>query len=131
MARREINTPQAGRPRGPYNQAVQIGSLIFVSAQNPVEPTTGQVVEGGIEAHTRRVIESIAAILAEAGASLEHVARTTVYLLDLNDFAAMNAVYAEYFRGLAPARSTIQVGALPNGARLQMDAIAVLDTPVD
>jgi 2-iminobutanoate/2-iminopropanoate deaminase len=129
VARRAINTEQAGRPRGPYNQAVQVGSMIFVSAQNPVDPTTGQLVEGGIEDHTRRVIESIAAILAEGGATLEQVVRTTVFLLDLNEFAAMNAVYAEYFSGLAPARSTIQVGALPNGARLQMDAIAVLDDP--
>ena len=127
MERRAINTPKAGRPRGPYNQAVRVGPTIFVSNQNPIDPATGQVVEGGIEGHTRRVIENIRAILEADGASLDQVVRTTVYLLDLDDFAAMNGVYAEYFTGLAPARATIQVAALPIGARLQMDAIAVVD----
>ena len=127
MERRAINTEKAGRPRGPYNQAVRVGNMIFVSAQNPIDPATGQVVEGGIEGHTRRVVENIRAILESDGASLDQVVRTTVFLLDLNDFAAMNGVYAECFTALAPARSTIQVAALPGGARLQMDAIAVVD----
>jgi 2-iminobutanoate/2-iminopropanoate deaminase len=127
VARQAINTSKSARPRGPYNQAVKVGSLIFVSATNPADPASGQMVEGGIEAQTRRVLDNISAILAEAGAGLEHVVRTTVYLLDLADFQAMNGVYSEYFTEFLPARSTIQAAALPGGARLQMDAIAALD----
>ncbi len=120
-----VRTDRAPVPRGPYNQAVRIGDTIYVAGQIPVDPATNQVVEGGIEAQTRRVLENIKAILEAAGSSLDRVAKTTIFLLDVNEFAAMNAVYAEYFTGVAPARSTVQVAALPGtGVRLQMDAIA-------
>jgi len=121
-----VKTDKAPLPRGPYNQAVRIGDTIYVAGQIPIDPTTNQVVEGGIEVQTRRVLDNIAAILQEAGSSLDRVVKTTIFLLDVGEFAQMNAVYAEYFTGTAPARSTVQVAALPGaGVRLQIDAIAV------
>jgi 2-iminobutanoate/2-iminopropanoate deaminase len=121
-----VKTDKAPVPRGPYNQAVRVGGTIYVAGQVPIDPATNQVVEGGIEAQTRRVLENIRAILEEAGSSLDRVVKTTIFLLDVGEFAALNAVYAEYFTGTAPARSTVQVAALPGaGVRLQIDAIAV------
>ena len=126
MEPQPIKTDQAPVPRGPYNQAIRVGDTIYVAGQIPVDPSTNQVVEGGIEAQTRRVLDNIRAILEAAGSSLDRVVKTTIFLVDVNDFAAMNAVYAEYFSGVAPARSTVQVAALPGaGVRLQIDAIAV------
>jgi 2-iminobutanoate/2-iminopropanoate deaminase len=122
---RAIKTDRAPIPRGPYNQAIRVGDTIYVAGQIPVDPATNQVVEGGIEAQTRRVLDNIRAILEAAGSSLDRVVKTTIFLVDVDDFAAMNAVYAEYFSGVAPARSTVQVAALPGaGVRLQVDAIA-------
>ncbi len=121
-----IATSGAPQAIGPYSQAVQTGNLVFVSGQIPVDPATGQVVQGDIGTMTRRVLDNVGAVLAAAGASLGHVARTTVYLADMNDFAAMNAVYAEYFTAPAPARSTVQVGRLPKDVRIEIDVIAVL-----
>jgi 2-iminobutanoate/2-iminopropanoate deaminase len=121
-----VKTDKAPVPRGPYNQAVRVGDTIYVAGQVPIDPATNQVVEGGIETQTRRVLENIRAILEEAGSSLDRVVKTTIFLLDVGEFAALNAVYAEYFTGTAPARSTVQVAALPGaGVRLQIDAIAV------
>lgn len=126
MDRQPIRTDRAPVPRGPYNQAIRVGDTIYVAGQIPVDPATNQVVEGGIEAQTRRVLDNIGAILDEAGASLDRVVKTTIFLVDVGEFAAMNAIYAEYFPGTAPARSTVQVAALPGtGVRLQVDAIAV------
>lgn len=121
-----VRTEQAPIPRGPYNQAVRVGHTVYVAGQIPIDPATNQVVEGDIAVQTRRVLENIQAILGAAGSSLDRVVKTTIFLLDVTEFAAMNAVYAEYFGGMAPARSTIQAAALPGaGVRLQIDAVAV------
>jgi 2-iminobutanoate/2-iminopropanoate deaminase len=120
-----ISTAGAPKAIGPYSQAVRMGNLVFVSGQIPVDPATGAVVDGDIAALTRRVFENIGAVLTEAGLTFDHVARTTVYLADMNDFAAMNAVYAEYFSAPAPARSTVQVARLPRDVRIEIDVIAV------
>ena len=120
-----VTTEYAPAAIGPYSQAIAAGNLLFCSGQIPLDPTTGQVVEGEIEVQTRRVLDNLAAVLQAGGSSLDRVVKTTIFLLDVNEFAQMNAVYAEYFTGIAPARSTVQVAALPGaGVRLQIDAIA-------
>jgi 2-iminobutanoate/2-iminopropanoate deaminase len=121
-----IKTERAPIPRGPYNQAIRAGDTIYVAGQIPVDAATNQMVEGDAAAHARQVFENIKAILEAAGSSLDRVVKTTIFLADVNDFAAVNAVYAEYFGGSEPARSTVAVAALPGGgAKLQVDAIAV------
>ena len=124
--REAIATGGAPKAIGPYSQAVRIGSLLFCSGQIPLDPATGELVTGDIAAETRQVFANLGAVLAEAGASFDHVARTTVYLADMNDFAAMNEVYATFFTSPAPARSTIQAAGLPKNARVEIDVIAVL-----
>lgn len=124
---REIRSAAAPRPVGPYAQAVAHGGLVFASGQVPLDPATGALVEGDIEAQTRRVLANLAAVLEAAGSGLAHVLRTTVYLADLADFPRMNAVYAEHFPAPPmPARSTIQAARLPLGARIEIDAIAAI-----
>jgi 2-iminobutanoate/2-iminopropanoate deaminase len=121
-----IRTDNAPVPRGPYNQAIRAGNTIYLAGQIPIDPSTNEVVKGGIEEQTRRVLENIKAILEAAGASMDRVVKTTIFLQDVADFPQMNAVYAQYFTGTTPARSTVQVAALPGpGVRLQVDAIAV------
>ena len=121
-----IETDRAPIPRGPYSQAIRAGDTIYVAGQVPVDPNTNQIVEGDAAVQARRVFENVKAILAAAGVSMDRVVRTTIFLADVNDFAAVNAVYAEYFTGTLPARSTVAVAALPgSGAKLQVDAIAV------
>lgn len=124
--REGLVTPDAPKAIGPYSQGVRAGQLLFVSGQGPLDPVTGALVEGDIAAQTRRVFENIRAILKAGGATFDHVARTTVYLADMNDFAAMNAVYAEYFGAPAPARTTIQAARLPRDMRIEIDVIAVV-----
>jgi 2-iminobutanoate/2-iminopropanoate deaminase len=124
--REAIATDGAPKAIGPYSQAVRIGELLFCSGQIPLDPATGQLVTGDIAAQTRQVFANLGAVLAAAGASFAHVARTTVYLADMNDFAAMNEVYATYFDSPAPARSTIQAARLPRDARVEIDVIAVI-----
>ena len=120
-----IKTDRAPIPRGPYNQAIRAGDTIYVAGQIPVDPATNQIVDGDAAAQARQVFENIKAILEEAGVSLDRVVKTTIFLANVDDFAAINAVYAEYFTG-EPARSTVAVAALPGGgAKLQVDAIAV------
>ena len=116
----------AGAPKaiGPYSQAVRAGQLLFLSGQVALDPATGQMVDGGVTEQTRRVFENLGAVLAAAGRSFADVVRTTVYLADMNDFAAMNEVYATYFSSPAPARSTIQAARLPRDARVEIDVIA-------
>lgn len=124
--RQAVSTSSAPKAIGPYSQAVRAGSLLFVSGQVPIDPATGNLVEGDIAAQTRRVFDNIGAILQAARASFDHVVRTTVYLADMNDFGAMNEVYGTYFSSPAPARATVQVARLPKDARVEIDVIASL-----
>jgi len=124
--REAIASDKAPKAIGPYSQAVRMGNLLFCSGQIPLDPSTGQLVTGDIAAQTRQVLANLGAVLAEAGASFNHVARTTVYLADMNDFAAMNEVYGTFFGTPAPARSTIQAAGLPRQARVEIDLVAVL-----
>ena len=121
-----VRSDGAAAALGPYSQAVRTGQFLFVSGQIPLDPSTGQIVSDDIREQAHRVLRSLGAILETAGGSFEHVVRTTVFLTDLGDFAAMNEVYASYFGDPAPARSTVQVAALPKSVRLEIDAIAVL-----
>ncbi len=123
-----VNTAGAPAPVGPYNQAVRAGSLLFCSGQIALDPASGAMVgNGDVEAETRQVLANLEAVLAVAGCGPERVVRTTVFLADLADFAAVNAIYAETFgAGVAPARACVEVAALPKGARVEIDAIALL-----
>ena len=118
-----------GAPKaiGPYSSALRAGQLLFVSGQVPFDPATGVMVEGDIAAQTRRVLENIGALLDAGGLSFQHVARTTVFLADMNDFAAMNDVYRTFFVEPFPARSTIQAARLPRDSRIEIDVIASYD----
>lgn len=126
VKREAVSTASAPRAIGPYSQAVKAGSLLFLSGQIPIDPATGEMVAGGIEAQTRRVFENLGAILQAAGASFDNVVRTTVYLADMNDFAKVNEVYGGYFSAPAPARATVQAARLPKDARVEIDLIATL-----
>jgi len=117
------SAPQA---LGPYSQAIRAGQFLFVSGQVPIDPSTGALVEGGIAEQTRRAFQNVGEILKAGGATFQHVVRSTVYLADLNDFAAMNEVYATFFTPPQPARSTIQAARLPRDARIEVDVIAFL-----
>ena len=119
-----ITTDRAPIPRGPYSPAIRAGGMVFVAGQVPLDPATNQPVVGSIEEQARRVMENIAAILEAAGSSLDRVVKATIFLADIGDFAAVNGVYAEYFKNRPPARSTV-AGTLPSGFRLMIDAIAV------
>ena len=119
-----ITSTTAPRALGPYAQAVAAGDLVFCSGQVGLDPVSGRLVTGGIEAETARACENLAAVLAAAGLGLADVVKTTVYLADLAEFAAMNAVYASHFPAPHPARATVQVAALPAGARVEIEAIA-------
>ncbi len=121
-----IATDGAPGAIGPYSQAVRDGRLLFVSGQVALDPASGELISGDAGAQTKRVLESAGAILAAAGARFSDVVRTTVYLVDLADFGAMNDVYASYFAAPEPARSTVQVAGLPKGARVEIDMIAAL-----
>jgi 2-iminobutanoate/2-iminopropanoate deaminase len=124
--RTAVSTDNAPKAIGPYSQAVRAGQLLFISGQIPIDPATGTLIAGDIAAMTHRVFANIKAILAAAGGTLDQVVRTTVFLADMNDFAAMNDVYATYFSQPAPARSTVQAARLPKDARVEIDVIAVL-----
>jgi len=119
-----ITSPQAPNPGGAYSPALRAGDLLFLSGQLPMDPATGQLVQGDMAAQTRRAMDNLGALLSTAGLSFAHVVRTTVYLADMNDFAAVNEVYASYFSAPHPARATVQVARLPRDARLEIDAIA-------
>ena len=124
--RQAVSTEHAPKAIGPYSQAVRAGNMLFLSGQIPIDPATGNLIQGDIASQTRRVFENITAILKAAGASLDHVVRTTVFLADMGDFAAMNEVYAGYFSTPAPARSTVQAARLPKDARIEIDVIAIV-----
>ena len=124
---RELVTA-AGAPKaiGPYSPALEVGNLLFLSGSIPLDPVSGQLVAGGIAEQATQVMENIKSLLAAAGASFNHVARTTVYMTDLGEFAQMNEIYAKYFTAPYPARSTVQVVKLPKDVRVEIDVIAVL-----
>ena len=124
--REPIATDGAPKAIGPYSQAIRAGDFLFVSGQTPLDPTTGVMVEGDVAAQTRRVLDSVGAILAAGGSGFDRVVKTSVFLKDMNDFAAMNAVYAEYFPSPQPARSTIEAARLPRDARVEIDVIALV-----
>jgi len=119
-----VCSEKAPAPVGPYSQAVRAGDLLFCSGQIPLDPASGALLGGDIRAQTERVLENLKAILAHEGLSLAHVVKTTVFLANLADFAAMNEVYARYFTADFPARSTVQVAALPKGANVEIEAVA-------
>jgi reactive intermediate/imine deaminase len=125
---REVRTDAAPAPVGPYSQAVIHGGVLYCSGQIPLDPATGEMLEGDIEAQTHQVFANLRAVLEAAGSSFDRVVRTSVYLADLSLFPRVNAVYAEYFRAAPqPARSTIQAAALPLGAQVEIDVIALVD----
>jgi 2-iminobutanoate/2-iminopropanoate deaminase len=122
-----VSSPEAPKAIGPYSQAVRVGQLLFVSGQVPLDPATGQIVAGDIAAQTRRVFDNLGSVLKAGGRSFADVVKTTVFLADMNDFAAVNDVYGTYFSEPYPARATVQVARLPKDARVEIDLIASFD----
>lgn len=119
-----VSSADAPKVIGPYSQGIRVGPFLFLSGQVGLDPATGQMVDGDVAAQTRRVLENLAAVLKSAGLSLADVARTTIYLADMNDFAKVNEVYGSYFSEPYPARATVQVARLPRDARVEIDAVA-------
>lgn len=119
-----ISTSKAPAAIGPYSQAIQVGNLVFASGQIPIAPATGSFVEGGVKEQARQSLTNVKAILEEAGLTLDNVVKTTVFLADMNDFADVNAVYAEFFAEPYPARSAVAVKTLPKGALVEIEVIA-------
>jgi 2-iminobutanoate/2-iminopropanoate deaminase len=122
-----ISTSEAPGAIGPYSQAVRTGRFLFCSGQIPLDPKSGQIVAGDIAAQTRRVLDNIAAILKAEGLGFDHVVKTTIFLTNLGDFQTVNEIYGSYFKQDPPARSTVQVAALPKGANVEIEVIAVAD----
>jgi 2-iminobutanoate/2-iminopropanoate deaminase len=125
MSRAAIETDKAPKAIGPYAQAITANGVIYTAGQIPIDPATGQFVEGGVAAQTRRVLENLGAVLQAAGSSFDQVVKATVFLRNMGDFAAMNEVYAEYLGDVKPARSTVAVAELPRGALVEIDLIAL------
>ena len=121
-----IKTDKAPKPIGPYSAGVRAGHLIFTAGQIGLDPLTGEVVPGGIQAETRQVFRNLQGVLEATGSSLQEIVKTTVFLRDMNDFAQMNTIYAEFFSQDYPARSTVQVSALPKGVAVEIEAIALI-----
>ncbi len=124
--RQAITAPDAPRALGAYSPAIRAGNLVFVSGQIPIDPATGTLVDGDIIAQAEQVMRNLAALLRAAGLGFEHVVRTTVYLSDMNEFAAMNEVYARYVADPPPARATVQVARLPRDVKVEIDLIAMI-----
>jgi len=120
-----IQTDRAPQAIGPYSQAIKANGFIFASGQIPLDPATMRIVEGGIEEQTGRVLDNLKAVLEAAGSSLDRVVKTTVYLADMNEFAAMNEIYAKYFGATKPARATVQVARLPRDVKVEIDVVAL------
>jgi 2-iminobutanoate/2-iminopropanoate deaminase len=125
MKKKIISTKRAPAAVGPYSQAVRIGELVYTAGQIPLDPESGKMVEGDIQAQTERVLQNLQSVLEAAGSSLKYVVKTTVFLQDMGDFAAMNEVYGRYFDNKPPARSAVQVAALPLGAQVEIEAVAL------
>ncbi len=123
-----ISTSGAPKAIGPYSQAIEVraGRLLFLSGQIPLDPASGELVKGTVEEETAQVMRNLAAVLAAGGAGFQHVVKTTVYLTDLADFAKVNEVYGAHFKSRPPARATVQVAALPRGARVEIEAVAAV-----
>ena len=126
LTKEQISSDKAPKALGPYSAGIRIGSLVFTAGQLGIIPSTGDLASGGVEAETRQALENISAILLAAGTSIAQVVKTTVFLRDMNDFSRMNNIYAEFFVTPYPARSTIQVAALPKGAAVEIEAIAII-----
>lgn len=126
MEVKRIFTDRAPEAIGPYSQAVRAGDMLFVSGQIPLDPESGELIDGGIKQQTERVLKSLQAVIEKAGGGMENVVKTTVYLTDLSLFAEMNEVYASFFSDNKPARATVQVAGLPKNALVEIDAVAIL-----
>ena len=126
--RQAISSSDAPKAIGPYSPAIRAGDLLFISGQIPIDPSTGNLVDGDIAAQTRRVLDNIGALLKAGGLTFGDVVRTTIFLADINDFAAVNSVYGTYFSEPFPARATVQVARLPKDSRVEIDAIAKYDS---
>ncbi len=124
--KKQVQTDKAPKAIGPYSQAIIADDFVFCSGQIPIDPTTGNLVEGSIEDQTRQVLKNLGAVLEAAGSSYDGVVKTTVFLQDMNDFAKMNAVYAEFFKAPSPARATVQVARLPRDVKVEIEAVALL-----
>ena len=128
MGNQKVFTDKAPKPIGPYSQGIIVdGRFVYTAGQVAIDPATNQVVEGDIKAQTRQVLKNIEAVLRAANATMDSVVKTTVFLKDFNDFASMNEVYAEFFSGSAPARSTVEVGRLPRDLKIEIEAVAVIE----
>jgi 2-iminobutanoate/2-iminopropanoate deaminase len=127
MKREAVRSDRAPKAIGPYEQAIRIDGIVYTAGQIPIDPKTGNLVEGGIEAQTRQVLENLKAVLEASNSSLDRVVKATVFLQSMANFAAMNEVYAEYFASAKPARSTVAVAELPKGALVEIDLIALTD----
>jgi 2-iminobutanoate/2-iminopropanoate deaminase len=123
-----ISTADAPAALGPYSQAVRVGSTMYCAGQIPLDPKSGEIVSGGIEVQTRRVLDNITAVLKAEGMTFANIVKTTIFLMDLGDFQKMNEIYGSYFTQAPPARSTVQVAGLPKGARIEIEVIAMADT---
>lgn len=121
-----VTTDQAPKALGPYSAGIRAGNMVFTAGQVGIDPAVGKLVSGGIEAQTRQALSNVQAVLRAAGSGLDRVVKTTVFIQDMSEFAQMNAVYAEFFREQPPARSTVQVAALPLGAAVEIEAIAFI-----
>jgi 2-iminobutanoate/2-iminopropanoate deaminase len=127
MKREAVQTDAAPKAIGPYEQAIRVNGLVFTAGQIPIDPKTGNLIEGGIATQTRQVLENLKHVLAASGSSLDRVVKATVFLRNMADFAAMNEVYAEYLGSSKPARSTVAVAELPRGALIEIDLVAVIE----
>src|SRR4051812_27144592 len=124
MSKTAVSSPDAPKAIGPYSQAIRAGHLLFASGQIPLDPATGTIVDGDVGVQTSRVMDNLTAVVAASGLSLKDIVRTTIYLIDLNDFVKVNEVYGSYFAEPYPARATVQVARLPRDARVEIDAVA-------
>ncbi len=127
MSKQIVATDKAPKAIGPYSAAVRVGNFVYTAGQIGIDPATGEVVSGGVEAETRQALTNLKHILEAAGASLDDVVKTTVFLRDINDFAKMNGVYAEFFTADYPARSAVQAAALPKGVAVEIEAVACVE----
>ena len=125
MKKEIISTDQAPGAIGPYSQAVKIGEMVFVSGQIPIDPLSGNLIEGDIKTQTRQVLKNVTAVLSAAGTSLDRVVKTTVFITNMNDFSLMNEVYAEFFTSMPPARACVEVSRLPKDVLVEVEAIAI------